>query len=511
MKKNVNKELKDDSLRQGTLTIIIVSISILVLLIKLFSYINITYLLTGLVTIVLIIVVDLYRLWYTDFHSRYWKSEIGCPSNGDSLPKVHGKPFDVINNEENEEMLKTTTNALFGVNFELNREKPVNRFGSKLINLREKVRKLVKSSLWSSHLHNDGEQLLDMDHMKLTFVQFLWGYLMLLPRLFFCNLEGYFCVIFSMLFYCVWPQPCDYNVLVANLLLESSMCLYYVQTLSDQSKSSAVAKFVISSAALIFNDGKLSMKDDIIIFIDLIDRKYVEGSLGGKVLSAQDAAVVIGFVWMSSHHVKSHSYANWGSNSDTKSIGKKCSIIEELSIVTTLYNHFGYKGFPIFCNLASSLGLVCKVEMAETLQSGIDRGVNYHAHIIELYSYSKYVKFITKVRGHFLHEFVKYKQTDFPTIHGEALFAGTVLHSTDHSQFRRYFYSNLWCRPLSKEYDTMGRLFFFVLVGFTNDLPLMINGYRFKNINHPFFHDIYKFSYDIDNFLASHMDGCICK
>ena len=71
MKKNVNKELKGDSIRQGTLTIIIVSISILVLLIKLFSYINIKYLLTGLVTIVLIIVIDLYRLWYTDYHSRY--------------------------------------------------------------------------------------------------------------------------------------------------------------------------------------------------------------------------------------------------------------------------------------------------------------------------------------------------------------------------------------------------------------------------------------------------------
>lgn len=197
--KNVNKELKGDNIRQGTFTIIIVLILCLVLLTKLFSYINIKYLLTCLVTIVLIIVIDLYRLWYTDYHSRYWKYEIGCPSNGDSYPKVHGKPHSIINNEEKEEILKTTSTALFGVNFELHRAKPVDRFGSKLINLRDKIRKLVKSSLWSSHLHSDGEQLLDMDHMKLTFVQFIWGYLMLLPRLFFCNVEGYVCVFFSML------------------------------------------------------------------------------------------------------------------------------------------------------------------------------------------------------------------------------------------------------------------------------------------------------------------------
>ena len=65
-------------------------------------------------------------------------------------------------------------------------------------------------------------------------------------------------------------------------------------------------------------------------------------------------------------------------------------------------------------------------------------GMPSHKNIGNLMPYSDYVAFIVKVRRFFLREFTRHRTKDpetFAGIDGEALFIGTVLHSTDHSQF----------------------------------------------------------------------------
>ena len=90
-----------------------------------------------------------------------------------------------------------------------------------------------------------------------------------------------------------------------------------------------------------------------------------------------------------------------------------------------MYNFFGYTSFNGFMKIWSKQGLVSpgwaepKAPFVKSVNRGIKDNVWQHQQIEDLVKYSRFVKFVTKVRAIFLSEFQKYKHL-FPGVNGEA-------------------------------------------------------------------------------------------
>lgn len=103
-----------------------------------------------------------------------------------------------------------------------------------------------------------------------------------------------------------------------------------------------------------------------------------------------------------------------------------------------MYNFFGYTSFNGFIKTWVKQGLASEgwaredAPLVKSFNHGVEENVWQHSQILDLAKYSRFVKFVIKVRAIFLVEFDKYKGL-FPGINGEAMFVGTVLHSLDHT------------------------------------------------------------------------------
>lgn len=106
--------------------------------------------------------------------------------------------------------------------------------------------------------------------------------------------------------------------------------------------------------------------------------------------------------------------ANWGVNLDDSLEGVN-SFLRRNSVVTTMYNFFGYSTFSRFLEIWVSQGLLSKgwtapqAPLIKSFNHGIKDNVWQHAQIEGLVKYSRFVKFVVKVRAIFLAEFQKYK------------------------------------------------------------------------------------------------------
>ncbi|EJK59055.1 hypothetical protein THAOC_20773 [Thalassiosira oceanica] len=70
--------------------------------------------------------------------------------------------------------------------------------------------------------------------------------------------------------------------------------------------------------------------------------------------------------------------------------------------------------------------------LVDVFAHGIKDNIWAHPNIDELIPHSELVKFVIQIRSVFLSEFAKYG-SEFPGVHGEAMFVGTILHSLDHT------------------------------------------------------------------------------
>ena len=128
-------------------------------------------------------------------------------------------------------------------------------------------------------------------------------------------------------------------------------------------------------------------------------------------------------------HPKIHALSNWSINVESR-------VNTELrwnSVVTTIYNWFGYCGYARVTFFLRMLGLFQPdlSNFQEMVDLVLDQGVPRHGNVSLLVKYSPTVKFVSRMRTYFLQEFAKHKK-DFPGIDGEALFMNTVMHSLDH-------------------------------------------------------------------------------
>ncbi len=268
---------------------------------------------------------------------------------------------------------------------------------------------------------------LDMDHQYIPFLSYFWSVVFVGHHGVFLWING--CIglkIRDVLHRWGWvkPKPHDPSELAAKLVLESSLAVHYAgrkggddggDKNDDQKK--AIGGFFFSNFPYVKSDGSFATAELLSIEIDLDEKRMLWAKMDDKTLTAEEAVILLWYYGLSANHVKLHALSNWAINLEPKQI-KENPFPAQNSLVTTIYNYFGYTAFATFFSTWQSAGLLSKEWKQEswidTVNLGLDESFFAHPQIRELVPYSEFVDFHVKLRPIFMKEFAKVKGKYFP-------------------------------------------------------------------------------------------------
>ena len=356
---------------------------------------------------------------------------------------------------------------------------------------------------------------LDMDHLYLSFSQYLWAFTFIGPCANILKLKGEIYLRarrFLVKHGIIQVKPVVIESLIATLCLEQSQVIHY-SVKSKQENHNRVAAFFFPDFPYVDNNSKYQVADLFAVDIDLTTRKFIKAKMDQIDLTASETLILLWFNTIFAQHVKLHSFGNWGVNFDA-SIGQLNPLFYRSSIVTAIYNHFGYTSFRGFMGKWSKQGILSSnwdpQAMVDCIDHGVKQNVSQHSQIRDLIPHSRFVRFAVKVRSIFFAEFAKHKHL-FPGVHAEAMFVGTILHSLDHTLMEWNLKDPLWLDVNDPRFGKMAELGQIVRTGFVEDVPGLYFHKRFKGSGHPFYEAVYKKAAKIDKDLADNMDACIIK
>ena len=302
-------------------------------------------------------------------------------------------------------------------------------------------------------------------------------------------------------------RPASTEVTVAKLILETTLAAYFLDSTEDED-GNLIGRFVWVDIPVFYAGDRMRIFERLTIVIDLTNHRWLSTQLlGHGPVSARDTLCLMGFILVVPTHVKMHSYANWAVDLESKN-----AFVRRMSVITVMYNYFGFSSSTGTMALVHKAGLATSAyaEIKTCFVKGINSGMHNHAAIRSLASYSDFVKFIIHIRRKFLHCFAKYTE-DFPSISGEALFIGTVLHGLDHTMMAKMVKDPLWAEAEDPVFQNCAEVLQIVRAGFVDDLPFIAFNHKYKNAGHPFYREMYKFAATVNQQMADSMDCCIIK
>ena len=239
----------------------------------------------------------------------------------------------------------------------------------------------------------------------------------------------------------------------------------------------------------------------------------VKCKLDDETLTAKEALILLWYNTISAQHVKLHAMGNWGVNVDDD-MKNMDPFIHQNSLVTVIYNFFGFTSFHGFMDIWKKQGLLSPQWDPQSLQKtfihGVQENIWQHSHIVELAPHSDFIMFVVRLRSLFHKEFNKCKD-HFPSIDAEGLFTGTILHSLDHALMEWNLEDPLWLDVDDPRFGLMAELGRIVRVGFVPEVPGYYFNRKWYNTGHPFYEAVYKHAVRINKKFADAMDTCICR
>ena len=267
---------------------------------------------------------------------------------------------------------------------------------------------------------------LDMDHNYIRYVDLLWGFCFIGPMSYFLWFKGTMIMrfrIFMIKLGLMKLKECeDMESLIAVFCLEQTQVINYFAKTKEGSELGNVAGFFFANFPYVDTNLEYKVADLFAVDIDLDTKKFVKAKLDDMDLTPSDTLILLWYNTIAAQHVKLHAMANWGLN-DHISLEETNPFLRRNSIVTTIYNYFGYTCFSGFIPGWEKQGLLsdgwsAKNTLVKCFNHGIKDGIGQHGNIIELVPYSRFVNFVVKVRMIFMDEFAKHK-AEFPGIDGE--------------------------------------------------------------------------------------------
>lgn len=262
---------------------------------------------------------------------------------------------------------------------------------------------------------------LDMDYLYVSCFQFLWAYTFIAPCAYLQMKKGEW--ILSIRRYLVKLDIIQVNSLnieslVGNLCLEQSQVIHYLSR-GNTNQDANIARFFFPNFPFVNNNCTYQVADLFTVDIDLSTRKFVNANMDEANLTASETLILLWFNTIATQHVKLHSFANWGTNNDD-TMKERNSFLHRSSVVTAVYNYFGYSSFPNFFKRWRRQGILSSCWDPNALiccfDHGMRDGITQHAQIYDLIPHSRFVNFAVKVRVIFFKEFGKHKHL-FPGIH----------------------------------------------------------------------------------------------
>ncbi|KAL7491472.1 hypothetical protein ACHAWT_001019, partial [Skeletonema menzelii] len=388
---------------------------------------------------------------------------------------------------------------------------------SKFEQMRGLGQKMTGALLGSLNMVEAADEL-NMDHVYVSFFDFLWGYTFIGP---FSVLLWKRRTIVLRIRQFLWkrglikPSDCDYEALCATLLLEQTQAIHYCAKTDKDSERGNIAGFFFANFAYVDNDCNYQVADLFAVDIDLDTKRFVKAKLDDINLNAKETVILLWFNTIAAQHVKLHSMANWGVNVDD-ALADVNPFFRRSSVVTVMYNYFGYTSFNGFFKTWVEEGLASpgwedpKKPFVQSFNHSIKEGVWQHGQIVDLVKYSEFINFVVKVRSIFFAEFQKHKEI-FPGTDGEAMFVGTILHSLDHYFADWNLKDPLWLDVDDPRFGKMAEVGRVVKAGFVSDVPGLYFHKRYKGSGHPFYEAVYRKAAKINKKLADNMDTCIIK
>ena len=348
---------------------------------------------------------------------------------------------------------------------------------------------------------------LDMDHVHLDWKDFLMAYTMIVPSVILLQVSGMCRMTLRKWLHAkgmLSATPCDYEREVGRLCLESMQAVHFL-CFTDEDKT--IARFAWNNFETVDTRLQLSIASLFTVDINVKTRSMERAMLDNRPLAAPEVFILINFNTTAHSHPKVHALANWGVNPQITD-----PFVRWMSVVTVMYNYFGYTTFTQIIDIWRGLGLV-RFDFSKTLDCfrlGLEEGIQPHGDIRKLMPHSSLVDFVVKIRNAFLNMFNSHKR-DFATIDGEALFAGTVLHSLDHEMYVTNLRDVLWLDDCHPEFGFMAEVVQVTGAAFTADLPLLPFNCKFHQATHPFYQKVYEHARSIDPWFADRLDTCIIR
>lgn len=481
-----------------------------------------------------------FKIWQDEFATRYPRHHASCPSH--KLPPKLGHRL-------NEEWLHRKGKAMWGFTIrQLSRKHLGFATQDGLGELKQQLRESSGMQLDEDSSARDGNTKpsilhcpakisknpkmagieaprLDMNHVYLTWTQFIWGRTFVTLPFYFTYVfggeesEGLLRLLlrtfaFRHGFGGLECPKRNMRSIFAELLVESSMAAHVTKVVHDDN-GGIVGHFRIEDAAILGGKGTKNELAKWGVFeatVDLKARLLVQATFDGEEMTPEDAFCVLSSEASNHIHPQLHAYANWGVCHDYDGVH---SYLRRASIVTVIYNDMGFRGGATGVELLHSLG-VCKHATGpgfKSIVNGVRSGMADHKHVHDLMPYSKYVSFVVKVRRFFLHHFENYKNDFGAHVSGEAVFIGSLFHSIDHSQFN---YLHCAADYVSVDKDKtaalaeVGRAVVSSLSGKVRIAPWLL-GMTARTSQHPLFRETYQFAKRIDLRMANNMECCILK
>jgi len=360
-------------------------------------------------------------------------------------------------------------------------------------------------------------ETLDMDHHYLSFSQFLWCRFVIWPSTYCSALTGLIRLFFrGTLHKMGWIKPkcCDYKSLVFKLCLESTLAMHYGGKRKDDN-GNEVAGMFFAEFPIVEQDGSFKIVDLLSIDLDLKSKRMLSAKLDGKdELEADEVAILLFYYTISGNHVKIHGLANWAINLEPKQV-KANPFVARNSIVTTIYNYFGFHSFPSLFPKFKAMRMISEnwnpQSLLDTFIHGLEHSLFWNPMVNEMAPHSEFVDFQCKLMPFFLKEFDKVKSRYFPGYDGMAFFVGTVIHSLDHSAAEWNMEDPLWLNINHAKYGKMAEISRVVRCGFLEQHPSFMFHQYFKGCGHPFYDTVYEKASTINQKLADNMDTCIVR
>lgn len=454
-------------------------------------------------------VIYIFQRWESEFsENRVARNNSICPSNKQrpDITKFDVAQANILANSERHEAFSTCE-----LIEDVKRQQKNWRENSRLHDM---AKPLAYNGIMSVE---DAAEELNMDHVYIKFYDFLWGYLFIGPMSYFLWKKGTLILsVRQYLFKKGWlkvEEP-DIEALIGKLCLEQSQVIHYFAKTKKGSKHGNIAGFFFPDFPYVDNDCNYRVADLFAVDIDLDTKRFVKAKLDNENLTASETLILLWFNTIAAQHVKLHAMANWGINQHS-SLKKSNPFLYQNSVVTVMYNFFGYTTFSNFLEVWEKQGLLSNGwskngALVKCFNHGIREGVGQHGNITDLVKYSEFVHFTVKVRSIFINEFAKHKHL-FPGIDGEAFFVGTVLHSLDHTLMEWNMTDPLWLDTGDKRFGKMAELGRIVRVGFVEDVPFLYFNKRFSGSKNPFYQSVYEKAAKINKKFADNMDTCIIK